>query len=310
MNKQMYTGKRIMSIDVGIKNLALCVLDISRTCLTLVAWEVLDLVPSISCEKCKTSAVFHKHKHYLCRTHAKQTLIEGRQYAIPTKTMDVSALPKQTKASLIALIKRSYPPTSLDTVTLQDIQKYKKDELIQYITSRMPPMYDRVKQNKTCEISFAEYGKAIVDQLDPFGKVDAVLIENQISPIANRMKTIQGMLTQYFVMRDVPVIEYISSSNKLKVQQWITHPLNEDICETTRMTGGVRSTYSTRKKDGISLTYHLLHHPHVSISSTTTLDIIYPPSTHHHFDTHKKKDDLADALLQGIWWSVVNHEMR
>ena len=30
--------------------------------------------------------------------------------------------------------------------------------------------------------------------------IEIVLIENQISPIANRMKTIQGMIMQYFIM--------------------------------------------------------------------------------------------------------------
>ena len=44
-----------------------------------------------------------------------------------------------------------------------------------------------------------------------------VLIENQISPIANRMKTIQGMLAQYFIMRtdtfstiDYPLLDSVS----------------------------------------------------------------------------------------------------
>ena len=30
-------------------------------------------------------------------------------------------------------------------------------------------------------------------------KPDIILIENQISPIANRMKTIQGMIAQFFI---------------------------------------------------------------------------------------------------------------
>ena len=52
-----------------------------------------------------------------------------------------------------------------------------------------------------------------------FPRVDAVVIENQISPIANRMKTVQGMITQYFLMRGVDkrLIIYFSSVQKLKV---------------------------------------------------------------------------------------------
>jgi hypothetical protein len=39
--------------------------------------------------------------------------------------------------------------------------------------------------------------------------IDYVLIENQISPIANKMKTIQGMVAQLFIMRNVPTIEFV-----------------------------------------------------------------------------------------------------
>ena len=47
--------------------------------------------------------------------------------------------------------------------------------------------------------------------------IDKVIIENQISPIANRMKTIQGMIAQYFIMKNNNIsIEFVSSVNKLK----------------------------------------------------------------------------------------------
>ena len=50
-----------------------------------------------------------------------------------------------------------------------------------------------------------------------FTDITHVVIENQLSPIANRMKTIQGMLAQYFIMIDENIdIQFISSSNKLK----------------------------------------------------------------------------------------------
>jgi hypothetical protein len=35
-------------------------------------------------------------------------------------------------------------------------------------------------------------------------------------PIANRMKTLQGMIAQYFIMNNVINIEFISACNKLK----------------------------------------------------------------------------------------------
>ena len=43
-----------------------------------------------------------------------------------------------------------------------------------------------------------------------------VIIENQIRPIANRMKTVQGMLAQHFITIQIPFIDFVSSGNKLK----------------------------------------------------------------------------------------------
>ena len=41
-----------------------------------------------------------------------------------------------------------------------------------------------------------------LDKLDTFvfSDIDLILIENQISPIANRMNCLQGMIMQYFIM--------------------------------------------------------------------------------------------------------------
>ena len=41
-----------------------------------------------------------------------------------------------------------------------------------------------------------------MDELYKDDDIDTVIIENQISPIANRMKTLQGMIAQYFIMKE------------------------------------------------------------------------------------------------------------
>ena len=101
-------------------------------------------------------------------------------------------------------------------------------------------------------------------------KIDIVLIENQISPIANKMKTIQGMLAQYFIMNNVNIIDFVSSSNKLK-----------DFTEG-------KTTYNERKKLGIKIMKEQLLNKRIDLRKI--------------FDKHKKKDDLADSYLQGLWY--------
>ena len=57
-----------------------------------------------------------------------------------------------------------------------------------------------------------------LDKLDTFifSDIDLILIENQISPIANRMNCITGDDNQYFIMKDMKNIQFISAANKLK----------------------------------------------------------------------------------------------
>ena len=111
--------------------------------------------------------------------------------------------------------------------------------------------------------------------------VDVVIIENQLSTLATRMKTLQGMITQYFIMRGVPDIRFISAINKLK----LFSKEAEDKADN----------YADRKKRGIEI--------------TRTLIIANAPMS-VKFEQHKKKDDLADCFLQGMWWLSGNYVPR
>jgi len=89
------------------------------------------------------------------------------------------------------------------------------------------------------------------------------------------MKTIQGMIVQYFVMcqNHVEHVEFISASNKLK---------DCNVKEKTK--------YSDRKKLGIA-----------KCLETISSDFRFIEHL-DYFNTHKKKDDLSDSFLQGIWF--------
>ena len=86
------------------------------------------------------------------------------------------------------------------------------------------------------------------------------------------MKSIQGMITQYFIMKNITNITFVSSANKLK----------RFISEKT--------TYDERKKLGINITKDILEKSETNVE---WIDII---------TTHKKRDDLADSFLQVLWF--------
>ena len=120
------------------------------------------------------------------------------------------------------------------------------------------------------------FDKELVNHLET---ITHIVIENQISPIANRMKTLQGMIAQYFIMHDIHNIRFVSAANKLKGAS----PLTPGGVELAAGPPG----YAARKKEGIKITQGLLNEKYIQ----------WVP----HFNQHKKKDDLADAFLQGIY---------
>jgi len=100
-------------------------------------------------------------------------------------------------------------------------------------------------------------------------KFDIIIIENQIGRNAIRMKSVQSMITMYFINNGYKNIYYWNASNKLK---YYGLP-----CKTT---------YSERKKFSIEITKEQINEKY--------------PTYNDFFFKHKKKDDLADCFLQLI----------
>jgi hypothetical protein len=157
-----------------------------------------------------------------------------------------------------------------------------------------------VKKSKTAsQTDLIEIGrnmKICLGEAANIADVTNVVIENQISPIANRMKTIQGMLAQYFIMTNENAkIDFISSANKLK--QFVNRRTltDDDVTENTLTpteqptAKGINPDYKAHKKDGVHYCLEIINANNNMETWRTSLDT-------------KKKDDLADAFLQGIWY--------
>lgn len=260
---------KVLSFDVGIKNLAFCLFDIkSKTEYTISDWGIINLCNETKhncCGKqksgkiCTSQAKFFKNDKFYCKLHAKST-----PYKLPTTNMKYNNL-KKCKLSELIKIANEYDisynkPTK--TTLLEDIQLYMKDHILEYVSEIKTNDFNLVQLGQNMEKEFSNKFKDVVD---------IVIIENQISPIANRMKTIQGMITQSFIIKQTPKIEYISASNKLKGH------INK------------KTTYNERKTIGINITQKFIEKEQFSSWQTV-------------FETHKKKDDMADSFLQGIWY--------
>ena len=263
---------RILSIDVGIKNLAFCTIDSCNN--TIVDWQVLNLCSSEPiCQHptrkglCGKSARFIKDDILYCVTHATKS-----KFRVPKDIPSCANLKKLERSSLQIMI---------DELEIKDTESLSKAKLASTIREKMlsTAMISVPLQNANT-IEIPELAHILTNRLDDAVTIDGldeVIIENQISPVANRMKCLQSMLTQYFTMRGVSSIKFVSAANKL------------------RFFHGPKATYSERKKLGVIVT-------RVFLQNTSS-------SHQKAFEAHTKKDDLADALLQGLAYLISTGHM-
>jgi len=270
---------KVLSIDVGIKNLALCFFEkpLGSNNFQITKWDVINVSESeiTKCcfvDKnilCNKPAKFKKDNEYFCLKHSKK-----QKYQIPTSELKSSFINKQKIQKLFEIadknnIKYEKPIKKIDLVNV--INEYIHNNYFQEIKTINASKIDLITIGANIKDKFNEIfsGENAIDF------IDHVIIENQISPIANRMKTIQGMIVQYFIMCDVVVenIEFISASNKLK---------DCDVKDKTK--------YSDRKKLGIAKCLEIISTDHRFENQL------------NYFNSHNKKDDLSDCFLQGLWF--------
>lgn len=360
---------RIISFDVGMKNLAYCVLTIPDTPssssssvssseatpvnisnfdqksldallqnLQIERWDVIDLrfeptaipiepteptpkstcdndtkqakymflptqgLPRLYCLKCAERSKYKipvreilqlKRKPELLSKKKLDELVDIRKEVVgisvttataaaPAPAPDATGFKKLKKVDLIQEIKTTF---SRDYVEPFDQGKYSLSVSQGGAVVTTTPV-KKTNYTYAHDLDLITYGRNLMKHLDILlstinGSIDMMIIENQISTLASRMKTLQGMITQYFIMKDVPQIEFISASCKLKL-------FTDSALDISKFVDA--STYSDRKKSGISICRSL---GGVSGAPYAT----WMPM----FEKHKKKDDLADCFLQGLW---------
>ena len=244
---------------------------------------------------------------YYCNKHAKKC-----NFKIPPSELDIKKLKKRKLVDIQSIVdKYKIPPINHEShephaphvsnvatdpvnMLIPKRQKNTKEQMLDMIQHELETKYlENIENIRADQIDLLTLGKNMMTELDKFinpytnidsgdigilgglekYKIDIVIIENQISTIASRMKTLQGMIAQYFIMRGTPCIEFISAANKLKM--FMTKK---------------KTTYTERKIESVEVTKELLEK--------------LPQFEKYKgcLEKNKKKDDLADCFLQGIYY--------
>jgi len=272
-----YTIMKLLSFDVGIKNLSFCLFEVVDGVMTILKWDNINLiedttVSSICTGKgktghnCKMKSKVKKDNLSYCLTHAKQ---------MPFFFFFFDLLPSVIKKQNLSALHEI-----CNTYNISCDNLHKPDIVIKLLDFSNNNCFTNIEKQNAAKANLVSIGRNIQTKLDDIlqehiSTIFTIIIENQIGPIANKMKTVQGMLSQYFIMKTNDIeIEFISASNKLK-----------DFIEP-----GTKFTYKERKKLAVTTTENIISE---NLNLKCWADF---------FRHHKKKDDLSDCFLQGLWF--------
>jgi len=268
---------KILSFDVGIKNLSFCYLDfdVEKKTYNIELWDIINLLNEEHklCNReilnknkntskiCNNKATYKYLDNYFCKKHLGKDNIARKEYINIIKTGKFSQ-------KIYKELQKEF-----------NLNKYDKqnhiiilENIINNINNKYAIPLNKLKSAN--DVNLIDIGINMKSKLDDIfldKDIDIILIENQISTLATRMKTLQGMITQYFIDKNYINIQFISSKNKLK---------NYDVKQ---------KTYKERKKSSIEVTDKLLLKNNLI-------------TWNNMFKKNKKKDDLADCFLQGLWY--------
>lgn len=290
---------RVLSWDVGIINLAYCLIEVDDKTKDwkIIDWGLINLTnrDKIKCFQCGLNPSFFQQKLsdnkiiYTCKRHAKNV-----DTCIPV----FDDIFKLVNDDNICFFEGKNKCTKK--------AKYKIDDLYFCNThakghyKKMESSFQLKKYNRksVAGTSLDEIRYKLICELDNrknLFSADKVLIENQPTLKNPRMKSISSTVYDYYLIRgiidkeinnsSIKSVKYMSPSNKLKLAD------DGDTSKLIKLKGDEAKTYKLTKALGIKYCYAMIK----PFPEWTGL-----------LDSAKKKDDLADAFLQGMYVITTN----
>ncbi len=283
----------VLSWDVGIINLAFCLIDYNKETkdYKILDWDIINLTDreKMKCTECNANPSFYQEitDKYYCKNHSKNAMITPPTFEnlFNEDNMNECCFEgknKCTKKSKFILTSKNecYCNTHAKTKYKSYSNEYK---LVNHTKKGIDKM------------SMDDFLLRLVKELDKRPTLlncDYVFIENQPTMKNPRMKTISVTLYNYYIIRGIidrhisksplKAVHFMAPSNKLKLAN------DGDKTELVKV----------KNNDDDSKTYKLTK----SLGVKYCLEMIKQfPEWVEKFNSHKKKDDLADCFLQGMY---------
>jgi len=299
--------EKILSFDVGIIHLAYCFftkkfVEEDKYVWDILDWAIIDLTDreEHKCSMCHKSAkvlqIFSGNKYY-CKVHSKN---------IPSKPKPFEDFFKSLEKKQIGgcAFKITDEELCNKNCTLQmqtsDGKSYCLPHAKKFYSNLENEMKMKsLKNTSVKDLDFDDTRLKLVMELEKrkhLLEANVVVIENQPSFKNPRMKSISGIIYDYYMIRGmvdkaitkslIKKVKFMSPSNKIKLAsdgetQQLVKLKSSDESKAYKMTKSLAVKYATE------MCKHL-------------------PEWLAKFNSHKKKDDLADAFLQGAYYFEMN----
>jgi len=295
----------ILSFDVGVIHLSYCLLTKKvingKLDWHIVAWNNIDLTNrdemKCSCgKKASLSNIVEGVIKYYCKVHARKIDTTNKPFEEcftenNIKDIKCNHLVKEKECGK----KCSFIKDNKYFCTTHAKQLYKSDCNMNKMKSF------KLKSSTTLVFDEVKYNMMMVlEKLPLLLSADYVVIENQPSFKNPRMKSIASTLYDYYLIRgiidkknnsNISQVKFMSPSNKLKLAtEGDTKQLVKVKSEASE-SGKDTKAYKLTKSLGIKYCTEMVTHL---------------PEWLTHFNSHKKKDDMADSFLQGAYFYTNN----
>jgi hypothetical protein len=299
---------RLLSWDVGIINLSYCLIEYDKSYKNnpvwkIIDWDIINLTnrDKIKCYHCGANPslmqqVIGQDIIYTCKNHSKNI--------------------NTTMACF-----EDYCKECNENENCQFEGKNNCEKNIKYVFNKGKDFYyycnnhaksEYKKMEKSLElkpykkkavrdINLDELRLKLIRKLDEkqlLLTATQVLIENQPTLKNPRMKAISSTLYDFYLIRgivdkditksNITLVKYMCPSNKLKLAN------DGDTQKLVKLKGNEAKTYKLTKALGIKYCSEL-----ISAEPETKEKWL------NHFNSYKKKDDMADSFLQGIYYVYI-----